>query len=204
MSIKLYELGRSRSSRIRWMLNEAGIPFESIPVKVGPNADPAFLKISPLGKVPVIQDGDLVLRESAAIATYIADQVPEKNLVPPPRTRERALYDQWMSFIITELDAPLWVIAKNTFLYPEEKRTPVAIEMARDDFKRVAAVWERELGNKSFMLGETFSALDVMAGQIAIWANIYHLIDGFPGLQAYLKRVTARPAFPKDIYEQRS
>src|ERR1044071_10162957 len=139
--MKLYEFGPTRSIRARWTLQEMGVPFEAVTVDMlaGENRSPAFLKINPAGKVPVLIDGDLVLTESIAIVLHLAEKFPEKGLIPE-NLRGRAQLHRWLLFTTTELEQPLWRIARHTNLYPKEKRIPAEIELARGDFTAMAAV----------------------------------------------------------------
>src|SRR3954452_5865788 len=110
--MKLYEFGPTRSIRVRWTLQELGVPFESVPVNLlaGEHRRPEFLKINPAGKLPVLVDGDLVLTESVAIVLYLADKYPEKGLIPTA-LEQRAQLHRWLLFTATELEQPLWRIA---------------------------------------------------------------------------------------------
>src|SRR5687768_13516654 len=121
--MQLYEFGPTRSLRVRWTLQELGVPFESVVVRLTKDEHkrPEFLAINPAGKLPVLVDGHLVLTESAAIVRYLAEKFPEKQLLPTA-LQQRAQADRWMMFAVTELEQPLWRIARHTFLYPEAQR----------------------------------------------------------------------------------
>src|SRR5262245_6206158 len=116
--ITLYGSGVSRWVRPYWLLQELDVPFEPklVSVRKGEHRSPEFLAVNPFGKLPALVDGDLTLIESAAICTYLGDKYAEKALIPKTGTRARALHDQWVSFAITELEQPLWRIARNTFV----------------------------------------------------------------------------------------
>ncbi|MDJ0704012.1 MAG: glutathione S-transferase N-terminal domain-containing protein [Leptolyngbyaceae cyanobacterium MO_188.B28] len=104
-SIKLFELGPTRSARVRWTLLEAGLEYESIGNRVEVIGSEELQRIHPLGKLPAaIIDGQ-PLFESAAIATAIADLAPEKDLVAKPGTWARNLHYQWVCFVLTEMEA---------------------------------------------------------------------------------------------------
>ena len=133
--MQLYEFGPTRSLRPRWVLQELGVPFEAVNVNLtkGEHRAPAFLELNPSGKVPVLVDGDLILTESVAISLYLAEKYPHKRLIPEDPSEKADVY-RWLLFAATELEQPLWRIAKHTALYPEEKRLPAEIELARADF----------------------------------------------------------------------
>ena len=115
--MKLYGFGPTRSLRALWGLKELGLEFEFIPVNLqaGEHRRPEFLALNPAGKVPVLVDGDLVLTESAAIVLYLAEKHPEKELMPT-RLEQRAQVYRWVMFAMTELEQPLWRMAKHRFV----------------------------------------------------------------------------------------
>jgi glutathione S-transferase len=115
------------------------------------------LSVNPGGKVPTLVDGDLVLTESAAICTYIGDKFPQSGLVPPVTDpANRAHYLQWCFFAMTELEAPLWAMARHGRLYPEEKRVPAVIDTCKWEFERAAAVLTQHLQGREYAIGNSF------------------------------------------------
>ena len=153
--MKLYGFGPTRSLRALWGLKELGLEFEFIPVNLqaGEHRRPEFLALNPAGKVPVLVDGDLVLTESAAIVLYLAEKYPEKKLMPT-RLEQRAQVYRWVLFAMTELEQPLWRMAKHRFIYPEDKRLPQDIDLAREDFTAMAAVLERHMDGRQYIVGD--------------------------------------------------
>src|SRR5687767_11078438 len=135
--MKLYEFGFTRSIRARWTLQELGVDFEAITVnlRAGEHRRPEFLQINPAGKLPVLVDGDFVLTESAAIVLYLAEKY--RKFIPTD-ARGRAEINQWLMFTVTELEQPLWRIAKNRQLYPEAQRLAADIPLAAQDFRAMA------------------------------------------------------------------
>ncbi|MBV9498608.1 MAG: glutathione S-transferase [Acidobacteriaceae bacterium] len=133
--MKLYEFAPTRSIRARWTLQELGVEFEAVTVNLvlGEHRRPEFLKINPAGKLPVLVDGDTVLTESIAIVTYLAEKYPEKKLIPTELPQKAQAY-RWLLFAATELEQPLWRITRHTNLYPEAKRLPADVVLAREDF----------------------------------------------------------------------
>ena len=112
--IQLYELGPTRSARCHWALLEAGLDYESVgntPETIGSDA---LKKIHPLGKLPAAIIDGKPLFESAAIATAIADMVPDRALIAPSGTWERALHDQWVYFTLTEMEPYIWSTELNS------------------------------------------------------------------------------------------
>jgi glutathione S-transferase len=202
--MKLYGFAGTRSQRALWGLKEVDADFEYVSVNLleGEHKRPEFLKINPAGKVPVLIDGDRVIPESAAIVLYLADKYPEKALLPAD-LGERAQAYRWMLFAVTELEQPLWRITRHTMLYPPDKRLPADIALAREDFVDMAAILDKHLESRTFIVGEQLTVADCVTVYLIDWANELHLIEGFPGLQAYLERLYTRPEAPQRIAEAR-
>lgn len=206
-NMKLYEYSATRSIRCRWLLEELEVPFEAIEIDLseGAHHSEEFLQINPNGKIPVLTDEKITLFESAAICTYLADKFSDKNLIPQQGTPNRALYDQWMFFCMTELEQPLWTITKHTFLYSEEKRSRAAISLAMEDFAPVAKLLDDYLKDRHYMIGNTFSVADIMICHTLIWAFAYNftkhlnLLDGKPSLIRYIKFISQRERLPKTL-----
>lgn len=201
--MKLYGLGPTRSLRALWALHELGLEFEfvSVDLQAGEGQAPAFLKLNPAGKLPVLVDGDLVLTESAAIVLYLAEKYPERGLLPRDLQLRAQVY-RWVMFAMTELEQPLWRIARHSFLYPEEKRSSADIALAREDFRDTAVILERHLEGRTFIVGDTMTAADCVTALVVDWASEEALLEGFPNLQAYLERMYARPTAPPRIAQE--
>jgi glutathione S-transferase len=198
--MKLYEFAPTRSIRVRWMLQELDVPFEAVTVDMlrGEHKSPWFLAINPAGKLPALIDGDLVLSESMAIVLYLGEKYPDKGLIPTDPA-DRARFNSWIMFTATELEQPLWRIARNTTLYPEEKRQESDIAMAREDFREMAAVLERHLTSRDAVVGDTATAADFVLAYTLDWANEIGLLEGFPNLHAYMNVMYQRPRAPLRI-----
>ncbi|MPV66068.1 glutathione S-transferase family protein [Burkholderia sp. BE17] len=202
--MKLYGFAGTRSQRALWGLKELDADFEFVSVNLlaGEHKRPEFLRINPAGKVPVLVDGDRVIPESAAIVLYLADKYPEKALLPvDPALRAQAY--RWVMFAVTELEQPLWRITRHTFLYPPEKRSPADIELAREDFATMAAILDKHLEGREFIVGDTLTVADCVTAYLIDWASECNLIEPFPQLRAYLERLYARPKAPQRIAEAR-
>lgn len=200
--MKLYGLGPTRSLRALWALQELDAEFEFVRVNIlaGENLRPDFLRLNPAGKLPVLVDGDFVLTESAAIVMYLAEKYGDKGLMPAD-LKERAQAYRWSLFAVTELEQPLWRMAKHTFLYPEDKRLPEDIALAREEFAAMAAVLDRHMDGRAFIVGDNITVADCVTAYVLDWGNENGLIDGFANLKAYLERMYARPRAPQRIAE---
>ncbi len=126
-------------------------------------ARPEFLKINPAGKVPALVDDDLVLTESVAIVLYLAEKYPHKGLLPTDIKPRSQVY-RWLLFAATELEQPLWRIARHTMLYPEPLRLPAEIALARQDFTEMVAVMEAQIQGCQFIVGDTVTIADFLLG----------------------------------------
>ena len=192
--MKLYEFAPTRSIRVRWTLQELGVPFESIVVKLTENEHraPEYLRVNPAGKLPTLDDDGFVLTESAAIVRYLAEKFPEKRLWPTG-LRERAEADRWMMFVVTDIEQPLWRIARHTFVYPETQRIPADAEIASREAKQMAQVLERHMRDREFVAGNHVTVVDFVTAYTLDWANEEKLLDDAPVLRGYMERMYARP-----------
>jgi glutathione S-transferase len=202
--MKLYGFPGTRAQRALWGLHEVDADYEYVSVNLleGEHKRPEFLRLNPAGKVPVLVDGDRVIPESAAIVLYLAEKYPEKALLPED-LEERAQVYRWMLFAVTELEQPLWRMTRHSFLYPPDKRLPADIELAREDFRSMAAILEKHLEGRQFIVGDKLTVADCVTVYLIDWANEVHLVDEFPRLQAYLERLYARPEAPLRIADAR-
>jgi glutathione S-transferase len=202
--IKLYAYPRSRSTRVLWMLEELGVDYEYIKVDLmaGEGQTPEFKAIHPGGKVPAIDDNGLVLTESAAILNYLGDKYPERGLVPEAGTVERARYDEWSYFALTELEQPLWTVGKHTFVFPEGKRVPDILPVAQWEFLKACNVLSRWLEGKEYALGDSFTAVDILFAHTLRWAAAFKVPSGSAVLDSYRDRMSERPAFKRVIAKE--
>jgi glutathione S-transferase len=198
--LQLYEFAPTRSIRVRWMLQELGVDFEAITVNLmaGEHRHPDFLKINPAGKLPVLVDDDLVLTESVAIVLYLAEKYPHKGLLPTDIKQRSQVY-RWLLFTATELEQPLWRIARHTALYPEHLRLTAEISLARQDFTHMVAVMEDRMQGSQFIVGNTVTVADFVCAYTLDWANEVQLLDDCPQLLQYMERMYARPNAPLRI-----
>ncbi|MET0988421.1 MAG: glutathione S-transferase family protein [Steroidobacteraceae bacterium] len=200
--MKLYEFGPTRSIRVRWMLQELDVPFESIQVNLaaGEHKRPEFLKVNPAGKLPAFVDGDLVLNESIAIVLYLADKFANKGFAPTD-LKDRAEYYRWLLFTTNELEQPLWRIARNTNVYPEKDRLAEDVPLACRDFKPMAAVLREHMRGREFVVGDRVTAADFVLAYTLDWANEAELLGEYPELVQYMERMYSRPKAPMRIVE---
>ena len=200
--LELYGSPPTRALRVIWLLNELGLEYAMRPVDIprGETRSKEFLALNPAGKVPVLVDGTLVLTESVAIQLYLADKHPEAGLIPAS-VPERAEMYQWIFFMVTEIEQPLWRIARHTFIYPEAQRLPQDAELARQECLAMLALLERHMHGRRYMVGARPSVADFNAAYLLDWADETQLLEDMPRLKAYLESMYARPTAPPTIAE---
>jgi glutathione S-transferase len=197
--MKLYYVPMTRSTRPRWILEELGVPHELVrlDVKSKENKRPEYTALNPLGHVPTLVDGDVTVYESAAICMYLADKYLEKQLAPPPGSKERALYYQWMIFGMATVEPAIVTYAQHTRGLPESERSAAESQRARTRFQDVAGVLQKAVAGKQFLVGDRFSAADIIVCSMLGWANSMKMLDELPELATYAKGMLARPAAKK-------
>jgi glutathione S-transferase len=193
-SIKLFELGPTRSARCRWTLLEAGLEYESIGNRPDIIGSEELRKVHPLGKLPAAIIDGRPLFESAAISTAIADLAPEKDLVAKPGTWSRALHDQWVCFALSELEPWVWSNELNSldFVLPKDQHVPAIIQQNSMMFRRSAAALEEVLGKTPYLVEGRFTVTDIIVGYTINFGHEQGLVSEFPNLMAYLKRLYQR------------
>ncbi|MFT7652268.1 MAG: glutathione S-transferase [Limisphaerales bacterium] len=196
--IQIWGGATARTIRPHWMCIELGLEYEAklIGSRTGETQTNAFRALNAKEKIPVLVDGNFVLSESAAIVTYLGDTYgPDTGLVPKPYTTERALYNQWSSFVQMELDAhTLYIIRKHRDLADLYGEAPAAIETAIEGFNKQVAVAESAIKDTDFLVGSHFSAADLMLTSVLTWAVAYG-ISISPRLTKYSELHTSRTAF---------
>ena len=197
--LTVYGCANTRSSRVLWAMEEAGAEYEYVAVdlRAGAGWKPEYLALNPGGKVPTLVDGELVLTESAAICTYIGDRFPASRLTPPVGSPERARYDQWCYFVLSELEQPLWTMAKHLFALPERRRVPAMLDTARWEFAVAAKVLAGGLGRREFIVDGGLTAADILIAHTLAWARTFELPLEHDHLVAYAQRLLARPAWAR-------
>lgn len=197
--MKLYGYRNGRTLRALWALEEAAAQYEYVEVDVmrGAGREPWFLEINPGGKVPVLDDDGRIITESAAICIHVADKYPKSQLMPPTSTPERTDCYRWISFVLTELDAPLWTIAKHRFGLPRERRVPAVIETAGWEFRNAIKILASEVEGKPFLVGPSLTVADILAGHILLWGKSARLSFDGDVLETYLAGLLARDALKR-------
>jgi glutathione S-transferase len=195
MAVTLYFAPGTRATRIAFLLEELGIPWQKVTLDLAKreHKTPEYLALNPNGVVPTLTDGDTVLFESVSIALYLADRYADKGLAPPPESPLRGRYLSWMVWSMTTLEPPIGEVYLER-LKPAEQQSAAVISAALERFEAAARVVEGELTGP-YLLGDELSAADVLVGCVLAFANMLGMLEGHERLRDYVARITARPAF---------
>lgn len=190
MPVKLYWAPHTRALRVLWLLEEAGIAYERelVDIRTGGQDTPEFRAINPMGKVPALTDGAARIAESGAICAYVADKVPQARLAPAPGDPARGRYLQYLFFSAGCME-PAFVQKMMGVNLPKSSA-------GWGSFDLVMEVVDAALKPGPYLLGEQFTAADVMLGS-DLWFGIglLKVIAPTPAMSAYVERLTTRPAF---------
>jgi glutathione S-transferase len=197
--MKLFGFKGTRSNRVEWMLREGGAAYDFVKVdlQTGEHKKPDHTKRHSHGLVPAFEDGNVHIIESAAACLYLADKLAEKGLAPAPGSPERARYYQLAFYAVSTLDETVVPLYFQKVVFPPEKRSPAVVDQKLPIWETAAAFLTRQLGEGPYLLGTTFSAVDVIVGYDLALAAQAGLLKGHPVLEAYTERVTSREAFKK-------
>ncbi len=194
--MRLYYVPKTRATRPRWLLEEMGVPYELVRLDAtrGETRTPEHLARHPLGHVPVLEDGEVRLFESAAICLWLAERHPEKGLLPPPGTPGRAATYQWIAFALTELEPPLNAISGEK-RKPAAEQNPSRVEAAKERFRTAAAALEPVLAARPYLAGADLGVAAVIVAAILAWGRAAGALTGLPACEAYVARLRERPAW---------
>lgn len=202
--ITLYSFPQSRSLRVAWTLEELGLEYQCqhVALDKGEGHTAEHLARHPDGKVPVIEDGDVHLFESAPICRYLAETYGDGSLLPN-NPAARAQVDQWLSFIVTEIEQPLWSQAKHKFALPEDKRVAAILPVCAWEFQRALSALERRYKGQEYLVGNSFTLADLFLTHTLSWAvGMKHRLP--EPLLAYRERHSQRPAMAKAVAREKA
>ena len=190
--MKLYWCPQTRSFRGLWLMEEAGRPYERvlIDIRKGDQNKPEFRAINPMGKVPALADGEAKVAESAALCAYVAERCSEAKLAPPVGDPARGRYLHWLFFAAGCIE-PAYT----------QKFTKLALAESTagwGSFDRVVDVLEQAVQPGPWLLGENFSAADIMVGaDLHFGLTLLKILPPRPAFLAYVGRCSERPAFKR-------
>lgn len=191
MSIVLYHHPFSRAANVVWMLEEVGVPYElhHVDLLAGAQKQPDILALNPMGKLPILTDGDVVVTESAAIGLYLADRYSLGTLAPAPEDPARGTYLRWSLFAPSVIEpgamAKLagWAFKEGQVGWGSHAAMVEAIESA--------------IAGRSFLLGESFSMADIIFGGTVRYMLSFGMLEPRPVFKEYAARLSARPALQR-------
>jgi len=203
-SLPPFAIGLSRDLRVLWAAEEAGLDYRVRPLDVfkGELKTPDYLSVQPFGCIPAIEDEGLTLFESAAIVFYLAEKAGQ---LLPRAAAGRARAQQWAFAAMNTVEPQLQALAVIDFFHPDEPwakaRRPAQLELALNRLR----VMEGQVGDGPYLLGEDFTAPDILMSTVLRLAGRMGLLDGMPNLAAYNARCEARPAWQRVLaaYEDR-
>jgi glutathione S-transferase len=187
--LTLHHAPNSRSGAARFMLEELGVPYElhALNLKKNEQRAPAYLAVNPMGKVPALEAGGALVTELPAVLMYLADLYPHAGLAPALDDALRGPYLRWMVFYGSCFEPAVTDLAM--------KREPAPPMMCPyGDYDTMLATVTGQLRAGDYLLGERFSAADVLWGSALAWITAFKLVPALPEIMAYVERVNARPA----------
>ncbi len=197
--LKLHFAPNSRAGRIVWLLEELGLPYELNTMAFHPKdlKSDAHRARHPLGRVPVLEDGDVILYESGAIVDYILERHKNGGLKPAVSAPEFPAYLQWFHYCEGMVMPPVNTIVVQTILLPPERRDETVLGQAKRLLTKALEPVNETLAGKDYLIGN-FSGADIMLGHASFMSNMLGCVpDEMADLKAYVGRVAARPAFQK-------
>ena len=197
--MKLYFAPDTRAVRIVWLFEELRLGYELERYTLGDPAmrSPEFLKVNPMGRVPVLEDGSARLSESGAIVEYVLARYGEGRLVPDVSSPDFPGYLQWLHYAEGMLMPPIGTIVVETILLPEERRNQVNVDRATKLLNRTLAAVDKHMEGREFLAG-AFSGADIMTGHAcSVSVRMGGDLSDKPNLAAYVERIDARPALIK-------
>lgn len=188
-ALTFFHSPNTRSTGTLTLLRELGAEYHLhlINMKQGEQRKPEYLAINPMGKVPALKHGEAIITEQVAIYIYLADLYPDAGLAPKIGDSLRGPYLRWMAFYGSSFEPAVVDRA--------QKREPAPQAMSPyGDFDTMFKTLTDQLAKGPYLLGDKFTALDVLWGTALTWITMYQLVPAEPVIQAYIDRVNARPA----------
>ena len=188
--LTLYTHPMSRGRVARWMLEEIGQPYRAEMLDFGTTMKaPAYLAVNPMGKVPALRHGEVVVTETAAICAYLADAFPQAGLAPAPGDRLRGAYYRWLFFAAGPLEAAATNKALG-FVLPEGREGMAGY----GSFAAVMDAVDAALARGDYLVGDGFTAADLYLGSHLGWGMMFGTVEKRPAFERYVGRINARRA----------
>jgi glutathione S-transferase len=197
--MKLYHCQGARSLRCVWALEEMGLDYELETLPFPPRLFAKHYKeVNPLGTVPALIDGDVMLTESVGICHYLAEKYGPTPLSVKPGEKDYGLYLNWMFRSDATLTFPLTIVFRYTALEPEERRLPQAAEDYRKWFLGRWSAVETGLEGRDYLCADRFTMADICVGYALYFANTLGVGEAMtPNVAKWWARISGRPAYGK-------
>ncbi len=199
--MKLYFAPNSRAVRVAWLLEELGLKYELERFELGAREmrSDAYRKMHPMGRIPVLIDGDVTLFESGAIIQYVLARHGEGRLQPDAQDPDFPTYLQWFHYCEGMVMPPMNAIVVETILLPPDRRSDVHAKRATKLLGQMLTAVNDHLADRDYLAG-SFSAADIMTGHAALMSKRLGAdMDDKPNVRAYIDRLKARPALEKAL-----
>jgi glutathione S-transferase len=199
--LKLHFAPNSRAGRIVWLFEELGVEYELNKMAFHPKdlKSDEHRQRHPLGRIPVLDDGDVSLYESGAIVEYVMARYGDGGLKPANDAPEFPEYLQWFHYCEGMVMPPINTIMVHSVLLPPDRRNPETLAQAQRLLGRAVAPVDAALAGREYLIGN-FSAADIMLGHALFMANrLGQVSDDMANLKGYVNRIEARPAFQTAI-----
>ncbi len=186
--ITLYHHPYSRAANTLWKIEELELPYELVFVDImkGAQKSPEILALNPMGKVPILRDGDVVVTESAAIGLYLADRYALGKLAPAPDDPARGAYLRWSLFAPSVVEPGMSAKSSGAQFKPGQ--------VGWGSYESMIAAMESAIAGRSYILGDRFSMADCIFGGTVRFMLRFKLLEPTPTFTAYAERLAARPA----------
>ena len=197
--MKLYFAPNSRAVRIAWLLEELGLEYDVEKYRVGDRAlrTPEYYKIHPMGRIPVLEDGETRIYESGAIVQYLLARHGDGKFVPDVNDPSFPEYLQWLHYAEGSIMGQVNILVVETILLPPEKRNDVNVNRALKLLRVALGNVDNRLQDREYLTG-TFTGADIMTGHACFGAmNAGAEIDDYEHLNEYINRLLKRPALEK-------
>src|SRR5262245_49835084 len=198
-SVPPFARGQVRDLRVRWALEEAGLPYRTRLLEQGEGDTEEYRALQPFGQVPIVVDGDFTLFESGAIVLHIGEQ-SEVLLPKEPKARARAI--QWLIAALNSIEPSVMNLALIDLFYADKAWAKLRRPDAEAFVRRRLGSLSKTLGDKPYLDGDRFTAGDLMMSTVLRILRHTDIVDGEPRLAAYVERCTARPAFRRALHAQ--
>ena len=207
MKPSIYRLSSfDRGAKATWLMTEMGVDFKEITLnrEKKENETPEYLKMNPMGRVPVLVNGDDVLFESGAICTYLADTYSDKNMAPAVGTQDRAEYLKWMFFAASTLDVFQVRIMVIEDIPPGDVYDKKFSALA-SDLTDAMTTLNRTLERNDYLVANKFSTADICVSYhlywLTLWPELNEVMAKFPKVMSYLERMKKVPsAIKADVF----